>query len=66
MPDAHPAAHQQPTSPALLVAVAWAIVILPTAWGLNYTIQNAMKIFTAPAPAAQAPSIPAPTPDAPH
>ena len=38
-------------SSPLLIAVAWLIVIIPTAWGLNYTVQNAMKIFTAPASA---------------
>ncbi len=35
-------------SSPLLVAAAWAVVVLPTAWGLNYTIQNALKIFAAP------------------
>ena len=48
----HAATHSSP----LLVALAWAIVVIPTAWGLNYTIQNALKIFTAPAPAASAPA----------
>ena len=38
-------------SSPILIAAAWAIVIIPTAWGLNYTIKNALKIFTAP-PAA--------------
>jgi hypothetical protein len=33
------------TSSPLLIAAAWAIVIIPTAWGLNYTLQNAMKLF---------------------
>jgi hypothetical protein len=42
-------------SSPLLVAAAWMIVIVPTAWGLNYTIKNAMKLFTASAPAAAAP-----------
>ncbi len=36
-------------SSPLLIALAWAIVIVPTAWGFNYTLQNAKKIFTAPA-----------------
>jgi hypothetical protein len=36
-------------SSPLLIAAAWAIVIIPTAWGLNYTVKNALKIFTAPA-----------------
>lgn len=44
-------------SSPLLIAAAWIIVIIPTAWGLNYTVRNAVKIFT-PAPAA------APTPPA--
>jgi hypothetical protein len=43
-------------SSALMIAIAWIIVIVPTAWGLNYTVQNAMKLFTAPAPAATAPA----------
>jgi hypothetical protein len=39
------------TSP-LAIAVAWIIVVVPTAWGLNYTVQNALKLFTATAAAA--------------
>jgi len=39
-------------SSPLLIAVAWVIVVLPTLWGLNYTVQNALKIFAKPAPAA--------------
>lgn len=46
-------------SSPLLVAAAWLIVILPTAWGLNYTIQNALKIFAGPPPAKTAPATPA-------
>lgn len=46
-------------SSPLLIAVAWLIVVAPTAWGLTYTVQNALKIFTAgPAPTA-APVTPA-------
>lgn len=42
-------------SSPILIAAAWLIVILPTAWGLNYTIRNALKIFiTAPASSAPA------------
>ncbi len=55
MPDpdtADRAAHSSP----LLVVLAWAIVVIPTAWGLNYTVQNAVKIFTAPPPAASSPA----------
>jgi hypothetical protein len=33
-------------SSPLLIAAAWALVVLPTAWGLNYTVQNALKLFT--------------------
>ena len=37
-------------SSPVLIALAWAIVIIPTAWGLNFTVKNALKIFiTAPA-----------------
>lgn len=43
-------------SSPLLIAAAWVIVVLPTLWGLNYTVQNALKIFTKPAPAATAPA----------
>jgi hypothetical protein len=39
------------SSPAL-IGLAWAIVVLPTLWGLNYTVQNAMKIFSRPAAVA--------------
>lgn len=45
------------SSPAL-IAVAWAIVVLPTLWGLNYTVQNAMKIFTKPSTPVSAPTAP--------
>jgi hypothetical protein len=38
-------------SSPLLIAAAWAIVIIPTAWGLNYTVKNALKIFTVSSPA---------------
>jgi len=41
-------------SSPMLIAFAWLIVIIPTAWGLNYTVQNAMKLFTAPTPATAA------------
>jgi len=43
-------------SSPLLIALAWIIVLVPTAWGLNYTVQNAMKLFTSSAPAAAAPA----------
>ena len=43
-------------SSPILIAFAWAIVVIPLGWGFNYTLQNAIKIFTAPsaAPAASA------------
>jgi hypothetical protein len=43
-------------SSPILIALAWAIVILPTAWGFNFTLQNAMKLFTAPSAAPTAPA----------
>jgi hypothetical protein len=43
-------------SSPLLIAAAWIIVIVPTAWGLNYTVKNAMKLFTSSTPAASAPA----------
>jgi hypothetical protein len=43
-------------SSPLLIAAAWIIVIVPTAWGLNYTVKNAMKLFAASAPAVTAPA----------
>ncbi len=36
-------------SPPILIAIAWVIVVLPTLWGLNYTVRNALKIFAKPA-----------------
>jgi MFS family permease len=50
--------HQEPAmahldgkraSPAL-IAVAWVIVLVPAAWGLTYTTQNALKIFSSTTP----------------
>ena len=43
-------------SSPILVAFAWAIVVAPTLWGLNYTVQNALKIFVRPAIPASAPA----------
>jgi hypothetical protein len=40
-------------SSPLLIAAAWLLVVLPAAWGLNYTVRNALKIFT---PNAAAPA----------
>jgi hypothetical protein len=51
----HSMAEVKKSSP-ILIAAAWGIVVLPTLWGLNYTVQNALKIFTKPAPAATAPA----------
>ena len=39
------------SSPAAL-GLAWAIVVLPTLWGLTYTVENALKLFRHSAPAA--------------
>jgi hypothetical protein len=46
------------TSSPLLIAAAWAVVVIPTAWGLNYTVKNALKIFSHPTAAASAPNSP--------
>jgi len=43
-------------SSPVMIAIAWLIVIVPTAWGLNYTVRNAMKLFTASTPAASTPA----------
>ena len=51
-------AEQVKKSSPVLIAAAWLLVILPAGWGLTYTVQNAMKIFTAARPAAA--STPAP------
>jgi len=40
-----PQATAKKSSPAL-IAAAWLIVLAPTAWGLTFTVQNALKIFT--------------------
>ncbi len=44
------------SSPAL-IAAAWLVVVLPAGWGLNKTVQNALKIFTAAPPAVSAPAV---------
>jgi hypothetical protein len=43
-------------SSPILIAFAWAIVIIPLGWGFNYTLQNAIKLFTAPHTAPTAPA----------
>jgi hypothetical protein len=48
---AEPAAKK---SSPLLIAAAWAVVLIPTAWGLSYTVKNALKIFAAPTAATTA------------
>ncbi len=45
------------TSP-ILIAAAWIVVILPAGWGLRYTVQNALKIFTRSATPVSAPAAP--------
>jgi hypothetical protein len=35
-------------SSPVLIAAAWVVVVVPTLWGLNYTVQNALKIFAKP------------------
>jgi hypothetical protein len=41
-------------SSPLLISAAWLIVVIPTAWGLDYTVKNALKIFSTATPAAAA------------
>ena len=48
------AAENKPSSP-LLFAAAWLIVLIPTAWGLNTTVRNAVKIFDRAPTTATAP-----------
>lgn len=45
-------------SSSILIAAAWAIVVIPTAWGLNYTVQNALKIFAKSPASTVAPTTP--------
>ena len=47
---------EQRSAPASLAAT-WLLVLLPTLWGLSYTVRNALKLFT-PQPAATAPITP--------
>ncbi len=51
------------TSSPAVIALVWAIVVIPTAWGVYNTGLNAMKLFKN-APAAAAPTAPAPPPPA--
>jgi hypothetical protein len=46
----------------ILIAVAWLIVVVPTAWGLTYTVQSALKIFSKAGPAVTAPPAPVTSP----
>jgi len=43
-------------SSPLLIAAAWIIVIIPTTWGLDYTVKNALKIFATSTPAPTTPA----------
>jgi hypothetical protein len=43
-------------SSPLLIAAAWIIVIIPTAWGLDYTVKNALKIFATSTPTVTPPA----------
>ena len=46
------------SSSPLLIAVAWAVVVIPAGWGLKYTGQNAAKLFTAPTATVAQPIVP--------
>jgi hypothetical protein len=39
--------HGKRSSPVAIL-LAWAVVVVPLAWGFSYTLTNALKIFTAP------------------
>ena len=43
-------------SSPLLIAAAWLVVLIPAGWGLSYTVQNALKIFTSAAAPRTAPA----------
>lgn len=47
------------SSPAL-IAVAWLVVLLPLGWGFNFTLQNAVKLFTNTGAVAAPAATPAP------
>ena len=53
-----PPSNESTKANPLLVVAAWLVVILPTAWGLSYTVKNALKLF-APQPGASAKVTPA-------
>jgi hypothetical protein len=38
------ATNETKTSPALILA-AWFVVSIPAAWGVYYTLMNALKLF---------------------
>jgi hypothetical protein len=38
------ATHEKTTSPILILA-AWFVVSIPAAWGIYYTLMNALKLF---------------------
>ncbi len=42
-------------SSALLIAAAWLLVLVPTVWGLTFTVGSAMKLFSAPGSTVSAP-----------
>jgi hypothetical protein len=43
------AEHSAGKSKPFLIAVVWAVVVVPAAWGVTHTVQSALKIFAAPA-----------------
>jgi hypothetical protein len=47
-------------TPPVLIAVAWLIVAVPTAWGVTQSARQAWKLFTAPPPPATKASPPTP------
>lgn len=49
-------------SSPLLVAIAWAVVAIPAAWGISMTARTSVQLFkpTAPSPTHAALVVPAP------
>lgn len=49
----------------LAIALAWAVVVIPAAWGISQTLRTSMRLFAPAAkanqPAAQPASMPAET-----
>jgi hypothetical protein len=60
-PDARPTSTPGPSTtnhrrtPAAAVAIAWAVVAVPSLWGVAQTVRTSLRLFTADAPASPQP-----------